>query len=247
MMKVAVGCPIRDRAWIFPWWVQHVRATFAVAGLRPHWVFAIGIGPNDRDDGTRRLVSDLYKEDDGIWCEIPEPERTTDRAWSTERFTEMADCRNQLLGLVQAIEPDYFLSVDSDILLHPTALKVLLDSIQQEYTPQGIPTRYDAMGGKAILSMTSRHITTYGQIERQGFLQRQDADGTFQVDVLMALKLMSPAAYHICYKGDRNGEDLGWSENCRAAGLKLGWNGSVMSKHVMSRSRLHTIDPRIGW
>lgn len=247
-MRVAVGCPVRNRAWIFPHWVEHVRTAFDVVGLKPHWIFAIGIGPTGHDDGTHKMATDLYKTDPGIWCDINEPEtKTTRENWTDERLSQMADYRNRLLEMVRVDQPDLFLSVDSDILLHPCALMTLLDTISKEHMVAGALTEYAAVGGKTFLSEASRHLTTYGTLNSNGGIRRQDSDGVFSTEILMALKLMSPAAYNIPYSYHRSGEDIGWSLNCKAAGLTLGWDGRITSKHCMRPEHLERVDRRVGW
>ncbi len=247
-MRVAVGCPIRNRAWIFPEWLEHVRIAFDLAGLKPIWVFAIGVDPSGTDDGTQRLVTDLYKDEPGIWSEEVEPPLDRQRIqWNHDRYEQMVTYRNKLLHLVQAVQPDYFLSLDSDILLHPSALVCLLDTISKPVTIQGLDTHYDAVGGKAFLSEGSKDITTYGSLSPQGGLRRQNSEGVFPVEIIMALKLMNPQAYNIPYKYSRWGEDIGWSQNCNESGLHLGWDGRVCSKHVMHPERLQKVDSRVGW
>ena len=247
-MRIAVGCPIRNRAWIFPQWAEHVRSAFGVVGLKPYWVFAIGVGPSGKDDGTQKMVTDLYKREPGMWCEISEPEIPSVRVnWTRERLAHMADYRNALLGVVRAAQPDFFLSVDSDILLHPCALKTLLDTIEKEHMIAGGLQKFDAVGGKTFLSEASRHLTSWANLNPQGGLARQDSNGVFRCEVLMALKLMTPAAYNIDYDFHQHGEDIGWSKNCAKAGLTLGWDGRITSKHCMYPEQLEKPDPRVGW
>lgn len=239
-MKIVVGCPIRNRAWIFPEWLEHVRIAFDVAGVTPTWVFNIGLNRAGQDDGTQRMATELFREENGMWTETYEPDHPVERTqWTGERYHHMVVYRNQLLSLVQAMTPDYFFSVDSDILLHPGALAVLLDSIDRR--------GFDAVGGKTYLSTGSKHITTYANHAPSGGLQRQDQMGTFPVQIIMAIKLMNPAAYQIPYAYDKFGEDIGWSDNARNAGLKLGWDGRLCSKHIMYPEQLDKVDRRVGW
>lgn len=253
-MKIAVGCPIRNRAWIFEEWVEHVRIAFDLAGVKPFWVFAIGVGPSGKDDGTRQIVTDLYRNEPGIWTEIAEPIIPNEdqfncqhEQWNGGRYEQMAEYRNRLLGLAQAISPDYFLSLDSDILLHPSALLCMLDTIQHKHRIKGTDVLFDAVGGKAFLSEGSEHITTYGTLAYNGGIRRVNSDAVFPTQILMAIKLMSPAAYHIPYEANQFGEDIGWSLNCEKAGLNLGWDGRVCSKHIMNREQLSKVDRRVGW
>lgn len=247
-MRVAVGCPIRDRAWIFEEWVEHVRIAFDLAGLTPIWVFAIGVGPNGKDDGTQRIVTDLYRNEPGIWTEINEPAIPEKRMWNPPRYEQMADYRNRLLGLVQAIKPDYFLSLDSDILIHPSALVCLMETITSKHNVAGLDCFWDAVGGKTFLSEVSSHHMTYASLGPSGGgLRRVKSDGVFPVEIIMAIKLMASTAYNIPYASHQFGEDIGWSLNCNKAGLHLGWDGRVTSKHVMNREALTKVDPRVGW
>lgn len=244
-MKVAVGCPIRNRAWIFEEWVEHVRIAFDLAGLKPFWAFAIGVDPSGKDDGTRRLVTEIFRNEGGIWCEENEPNIPIHRIWNGDRYQQMANCRNRLLGLIKGTSPDYFLSLDSDILLHPTALMCLLETIKRDHVIQGVEKQFAAVGGKAFLSEQSADITTYANLGAG--LQRVNSEGVFPVQVIMAIKLMSPAAYNIPYVTHQFGEDIGWSLNCQKADLHLGWDGRVTSKHIMNPNNIDKIDTRVGW
>lgn len=250
-LTVAVGCPIRSRAWIFPQWVEHVRTAFDVAGLKPHWVFNVGIERED-DDNTFRLATELFRHEPGMWCEdMAESEflPAGTRKWGEGGYRRMVHIRNRLLHLVRAMRPNYFLSLDSDILIHPDGLVNLLDDLENGI-PSGQTRIYpNAAGGKAYLSQsTSQPCPTYANLLGYGGLvARNDSEGVFPVDVLMAIKLMSPAAYNVDYDFSVQGEDIGWSVACRAAGLTLAWDGRACSKHVMVPEQLTKVDPRVGW
>lgn len=223
--------------------MEHVRVAFELAGLKPYWTFAIGVGPNGEDDGTRHIVTELFRNEPGIWTEITEPPIPEHRTWHEERYQQLADYRNRLLGLIQGVRPDYFLSLDSDMLLHPAALLCMLDMIENHHPVQG---DYAAIGGKAYLSESGTNFPTYATLNNAGLI-RSESSGTFPVEILMAIKLMSPAAYNIPYKSHMFGEDIGWSLNCKEAGLVLGWDGRVTSKHVMRKDLLDKVDERVGW
>lgn len=238
-MKVAVGCPIKNRAWIFPEWIDAVKIAFDVAGLEPHFALLVGLEEDGTDDGTFDMALELFATEPGVLHFEKEPAISDVRTpWTHDRYNAMVEYRNVLLNIVRMMEPDYFLSVDSDILLHPAALEVLIDTIKHR--------QWDAIGGKVYLG-NHRSIVSYAFHHPSGGLRRQDQDGAFPVDILMALKLMSPAAYNVDYTFSRQGEDIGWSDNCRKAGLTLGWDGRICSKHVMFPEKLNEIDRRVGW
>jgi hypothetical protein len=166
-----------------------------------------------------------------------EPLRQDRRVWNLERYQRMAEVRNQMLDAVRLMQPTWFLSCDSDILIGRDVLAKL---------QVGLDT-YDAIGGKVWLSPNSRDIVNYAKLNRSRNLVRKDHVGVIDVHVLMALKLMNPDAYRVDYVADPQGEDIGWSNNAREAGCRLGWDGTAVSKHCMSVSDLHRIDERVGW
>lgn len=236
-MKVVVGCPIKNRAWIFPDWLDNVRLAFDIVGEKPTFAFVVGLEEDGTDDGTLDLVTEAFDEMGGVLHLEKEPSIPDQRVpWTVDRYQNIVDYRNTLLNIVRNMGADLFFSVDSDILLHPAALAVLLDSIKQ----------FDAVSGKCYLGQ-NKNIVSYAMHHPNGGLRRQDQDGVFGVDVIMALKLMTPAAYSVDYSFSRWGEDIGWSDNCRNAGLKLGFDGRVTSKHIMFREKLGEVDPKVGW
>jgi hypothetical protein len=158
------------------------------------------------------------------------------RDWRPERYRQMVELRNLLLGAVRDQAPDVFLSLDSDILLHADQLTLMFETLQG----------YDAVGGRCYMTTAGTRFPSWGRLYN-GMLQRYDATGTFQVDVIMAIKLMSPAAYHVDYTFDLQGEDVGWSRNAVSAGLRLGWDGRVAAKHVLAPHLLTARDARVGF
>lgn len=244
-MNIVVGCPIRDRGWVFNEWLEHVLAAFDVMQLTPSFAFVVG----DSRDDTQAQVSELFRTYKGMWIEEKEDQpyiRPGFRIWNEVRYDHMVYVRNRLLECVRFLEPDYFLSLDSDILIHPSALALMLSDIQS-----GVPSSRgrimpNAVGTKVFLNGVQK-LPNYLHRKKTGGFLREDQNGCFKVDVLMALKLMDIDAYMTNYRSHAWGEDIGWSDSCIAKGLKLVWDGRITSKHVMDPQALAEIDPRIGW
>lgn len=224
-----VGCPVSHRAWVLPTWYEHVERACAEIGEKPEYVFVLD--PNDRS--TAEIV---LEHPPVVVFQVDEDRSADVRDWSHDRFAHMAQLRNHLLSVVREIEPEFFLSLDSDILLHPDALKNLIQSTE----------RFDAVGGATFMTGAGTSCPSFGLFTRDG-LRRDLAGGVFPVDVIMAIKLMKPAAYAVPYVAHKLGEDIGWSKNCTAAGVKLGFDGRAYSKHVMSPAALGRTDPRVGY
>lgn len=237
-MKVAVGCPVARREWIIRRWADHVLVGLG-GDVDP--VFVVVAHPDDPTPGILRdhlggvplvvVPDDVARDGDR-------------RDWVHRRFAEMVTIRNLLLQQVRDLEPDVFLSIDSDILLHPEAFPAMV----------GMLDRFDAAGAAVFLShppamkagrrglgKPSYTLPNFAMLTPGQKLHRIWRPGaTCPVDVLMALKLMTPAAYQVDYAYHDQGEDTGWSLACRDARVRLGWTSTVVSKHVMlSRCPAH--------
>jgi hypothetical protein len=236
--ELLVGCPVYKRDWILPHWLVNVEAAARRLGVVPSYVF-VG-DPNDK--ATIEVVEtcrELYCEDRVVrfvWFAEEEEREDDARVWNALRYHRMVELRNALLRTVRLMRPNWFLSLDSDILLHPQTLLDLYES----------SANFDAVGGKAFLSLGTV-CPTWANLAPLGGLQRQNADGVFPVDVIMAIKLMNERAYNVDYRWHEQGEDAGWGIACREAGVRLGWDGRTANKHVMERDQLFAVDKRCGY
>lgn len=235
--ELVVGCPVRQRSWIIKHWFDHVEDACHIAGVEPVYAFVA-----DPDDETAQLLAVLTlsrgRDCHFEWTKenLAQPD---ERDWNHHRFHRMVELRNQLLGLVRELEPDRFLSLDSDILLHPQAVTTLLESTK----------RFGAVGGATYMSSTGLEFPSCGWNQgMSGFVRRpMEAKGVIPVGVIMAIKAMTPAAYAVDYEFHVQGEDIGWSLACERAGVRLGWDNRNCSKHVMVAKDLNRIDERCGW
>jgi hypothetical protein len=229
-VKFLVGCPVACRQWILPFWFRHVHAAASTAGLDPQFVFVAHPA-----DPSWDLI--LQHAPTAIMVEAPQPRGRDVREWNPHRYQQMVNLRNQLLGAVRKRGPDLFLSLDSDILLHPDQLKFMVEALD----------RFDAIGGRCYMTSSGDRFPSYARLAYAGGLQRIDSDGTFPVDVIMAVKLMTPTAYNVSYEFDLQGEDVGWSRAAARSGVKLGWDGRRIAKHVLAPHLLTPLDPRVGF
>lgn len=237
MTTLVVGCPVRQRTWIIEKWFHHVEHACHLAEIEPAYIVVA-----DPQDETTRLLEYLagLKDRRCVVSSCHEDLGGTDkRTWNHDRFGRMVELRNQLLGTVRELAPDRFLSLDSDILLHPQAVATLLQTAET----------YDAAGGATYMTSTGLEFPSCGWNRgMEGFTRRpMEHTGVIPVGVIMAIKMMTPTAYAVDYEFNPQGEDIGWSLACERAGLKLGWDNRHVSKHVMSPADLDRIDERCGW
>jgi hypothetical protein len=168
---------------------------------------------------------------------IEEPRSYDKRDWNHDRYGRMVELRNTLLDVVRKIGPELFLSLDSDILLHPDSIRSMIECLD----------RFDAVGGKTYMTPAGRRCPSYANLSAMGHLRRPDSEGVLSVGVIMAIKLMTQPAYNIDYEFDVHGEDIGWSKAARKAGLTLGWDGRIVNKHIMKPDMLDKFDQRAGF
>lgn len=237
-MKLLIGCPVWHRDWIIEEWIDHAVMSAKYAGITPHFLVVC----DPRDPTCDQMVDICEKRRLNLKQIFTEEHRppSDKRQWTYERFAHMVYLRNKLLKGVRRLKPDYFLSLDSDILLAPQTIEQLIET-QQEH-------EYDAVGGKCYMTTRTRDVPSYANFKRGSMsLRRQDSNMVMRVHVIMAIKLMTPAAYNIDYAMDRHGEDIGWSMAARVHGLKLGWDGRTCNKHVMHPNMLGAADERVGF
>ena len=235
--RLVIGCPLRGREWMIKPWFEAVVASATKTDINFCFAFVI-----DEGDGIAPLVREYcyHYELPAYYVEFPPymgPQQGVEHHWNVEKIQYMVDLRNQLLALVRNINPDFFFSLDSDIILKENVIGDLLEAC----------SLYDAVGGKVYLAKQAR-LPSYGNLIRENLnMLRPDVDTLIPVDIIMAAKMMTKPAYMVDYKFEPRGEDLGWSANVKDAGLKLGFDGRTVSKHIMDQSHLYSVDPRVGF
>lgn len=238
-MKLLIGCPVRSREWVLPTWFWHVEASCAEAGIEPSYLFVV-----DPRDSTNRIIDEI-----SLMRKVVKLDAVDDQDYAPEyehnwgvpgRLSLMVELRNTLLQGVRTAEPEYFLSLDSDMLATPKMVSNMITTIETD------ERRFDALGYKAYLA-PGKDAPTYALYKRNGGISRRDCEGVFSVNVIMAIKLMTPSAYYVDYEFHAQGEDIGWSLACAEKGLRLGWFGLETCKHVMERSMLGKVDKRCGF
>lgn len=241
-MDLLIGCPLYKRNWILPEWFNAVELACEHIGLEPSYVFVLDM----RDEESYACVT-AHADMRDRECLVVHAEDDLKRdplyrGWyKLERLAHMTYLRNTLLTAVRDQAPRHFLSLDSDILLHPDAIRSMYDALAE-------PTwKFDAVGGKCYMGKGTA-CPSYAFLDQSGKIRR-DVDITYltKVDAIMAMKLMSPVAYNVDYRLHKNGEDIGWSLACREAGVRLGWDGRLVSKHVMRPQDLVIYDKRCGY
>lgn len=241
MTELVVGCPLQSREWIIERWVDHVETAAVHAGFDPVYLF-VGRPDDPSVQVAKQRLERLHR-----LCVVrpfDEPERPDKRSWREARLRKMVELRNCLLTEVRRLNPTWFLSVDSDILLSVDTIRSAVDAADTG--------PFDAVGSRTFLSRSGTRCPSMGFFYKRSDngmpMRRPDQPGSvIQVDVIMAIKLMGRDAYNVDYQYHRSGEDGGWSKACTDSGLRLGWDGRTCSKHVMDPDLVDSFDERCGF
>ena len=227
--SIIVGCPVKDRAWILPEWYK--RVLDATPGYNVDFLFVAEEG----DDATQALAS-AY----GEVVMVDNAGYPDNHGWSDKtRIQYMTDLRNILLGKVREKSPDYFFSLDSDILIPKEMFRNLRETLQSD--------KIGAVGGFTYMEPVSAKATSFAVKRRSKSFRRVTSPGVHQVDYIMAIKLMKPEAYNVHYAFNKFGEDIGWCDAAAENGVVLYCDGRIAAKHVMDREGLTRLDKRVGY
>jgi hypothetical protein len=235
-VNVVVGCPVVRREWIIDRWAEAAVASAAQAGHHPSFL----VVADARDPTIEVLAAAASRlRVEVTHVPIDEPRDVDERDWCPPRYVRMAELRNTLLAAVRALGPDLFWSLDSDIIAHPEAFTVM----------QGLLDAPIVASSTCCYLSHNKSSPNYANFVRPSErLDRRYQPGvTITVDVIMANKLMTPAAYTVDYLPHQQGEDAGWCRNVRAAGGRLKWAAEPVSKHVQDRRQLDLVDDRCGY
>lgn len=236
-MRVLIGCPVVAREWIIRPYLEYASRSAERAGVDVSFLMVGGLG-----DPTFEVVDSLAQfAPDVARIYVDEPRTADVRDWpKAGRKERMVDLRNIMLSYVRAAEGvDFFLSCDSDILLHENTIGNLIET--------QLERKWAAVGGYAYMSH-NRSSSSYGNLFGVNVLRRPDIAGEVQrCDVVMAIVLMSEPAWHVDYEYHYKGEDIGWSKAVKRQRMILGVDARQPNKHVMSPDALSRVDPRVGY
>lgn len=232
-VDLVIGCPVKDRAWILPEWFKFAKRAAENTGMKTKFLFVV----DPRSSNDIKVIEEMTIPSNVDLIFIEDDVLEYKRNWKISRYEHMVYLRNTLLDGVRSIAPDFFLSLDTDILIHPKLINNFMENIH----------RFNAIGGKAHLMSTGLNHPSYANFNSRNNLVRKDFEGVARVDVIMAVKFMSPSAYNIDYSAHKLGEDIGWSNNCRTQGLTLGFDGRLANLHVMNKKSFGRNDKRVSW
>src|ERR1035437_6386039 len=119
-MKIAIGCPVYEREWSLPRWFQCIFDQ-KMNPKNIDLVFAYTEG----SDNTRDIL-EKYGQKFSSLSILDCNDLPAFKSRDTERFYPLVILRNRIFMKLRELQPDYFFSYDSDIIIPEGTLKGLL-------------------------------------------------------------------------------------------------------------------------
>lgn len=234
-MKILIGCPIYKRTWILPHWIRCLlNQSVAIDDIG----FIFEVSPDDQEtisaltawkNFDKRIPHFSFK----VRNDINHFEHQNNgRQWSISKYVNMVSLRNSLLDTARELNPDYYFSLDSDILLtNPNTLELLVAHVKS-----GADAVNPLMFMTPFGSMYPSVMSWRQDVPEKAFRQESyPLTQYFKSDVIMAAKMMSKDVYqNIDYSVHEQGEDVGWSLNCKRKGFNLYCASYIYAPHIMS-------------
>ena len=247
-MRILISLPVFKRSWILPLWFEFIeKQSIDLSNLG----FAFLVAPYEQDPETHDVLLEWFSRHPSVWAFsiIPEPnvkhehhEEGQRTIWERSAYTKMALMRNSLLAHGRSLEPDYYFSLDSDILLEdPETIKQLMDLTEPGTAVS--PLMYMWHCGVNFPSVMTWAPRTNFKAYRP--LNSYNLGTFFKSDVIMAAVMMSKEVYmNTNYSDHPLGEDLGWSVDCYKKGFKLYSASHIYCPHIMHKSMKNFDGPK---
>ena len=221
--NIVIGCPIYLREWCLPRWLSSVFNQ----GIEPSNIVLIFGLTDSEEDNTRQLLEKYgAKVKDFYIIDCNDLKAFKDR--SPERFYPLVEIRNRILEKVREINPDWYFSWDSDILLPDTSLPKLIARDVDLCSPyvelvKGIPNCMDRMPN------------CDGFRRHKPLLEHYPKDSFYKVGASFACLLFKKGTYDIVYSWHQAGEDLGFALDAYEKGFEFYIDSTIEGVHLFNR------------
>ncbi len=224
MLKVMIGCPVRNRAWILPRYLDCLEKINTNTFLL-QYCFII----NDCSDHSLQILAEFA-------CKQPGKVRLIDKNYDSPggyrrgqyNFGRLAQLRNLLLEAFLKSDCDYLFSLDSDILVSAGTLTQLL--VDDCDIVSALICNGHEIGDSSIYNILKRS-SDGSYIHIRNFPR----DRVFPVDCTGAAYLIKRTviAAGVRYSGHRGGEDIAFCEAAASRGFNIFCDGRVECLHLM--------------
>jgi len=224
--KVMIGCPVRNRAWILPRYLESLeRIEYPRSNIE--YCFVI----NDCIDRTPCILEEFAARH-GHQVKLIYHDMKSNRSHirGQYNFHDLAGLRNILLAAFIASDCQYLFSLDSDILVPPHAL-VQLIAADCDIIAALVCNGHE-LGDDKIYN-----LLTYTESGSLIHLKDFPRDQVFRVDCTGAAYLIKRHVIEtlkVRYSAKFGAEDIGFCQAARKQGLAIHCDGRIECTHIMS-------------
>lgn len=224
---VMVGGPVRNRAWVLPQYLDALEAVNYPSD-RTFYFWVV----NDSTDDSERILRDWLARTNRHgavtvknYGDRPADTRGALRLGRERRATTypiLADLRQGIFDTAVLLDVDYYLSIDSDVIVPPNVLTALLG------------TGKDAVAGLIDNGHGSFNYLFYDELSDMYVRRRTEIRGLEPVGLTGAVCLYSRVALsHGVWSVGESGEDEGIARSLRSVGVQMWVDGRVTCTHVL--------------
>lgn len=221
---IVVGCPVKERAWCLQRWFD------SIAEQDVELEIICLYSPSE--DRTEEILLQNNAHVVHDYRPGRSPTEIHGHQWGhMEDYQYMAEIRNTLLEIViDKYDPDYYFSLDSDILLPPNALTWMVDKMEN--------SAHGVMAPALNMAVNSKAMNTMCWVDRYNphMAHRPFTPNTGgYVDVVMAAMLLNRRGMEAQWVAHAQGEDIGFCLDAKSKSIPLWWEPSIQCEHLMVR------------
>lgn len=254
-LSYVIGAPAWDRAWVLDLWLDSVRTN-----VDPKDCGLVFVVPAD-DEATRSAIAAFTK--DFSWVEVQRdrnPQFRREERPETKHAT-LAAARNQLLGVVNEAKPDHYISWDTDFLVPPGTVEMLVQKglplttvwawlnrkppqVLRYFSGEYHEVRWEPPVCATAMAWDPTQRGRALHYPAHEFNLR--ARGTWRCAVALAWQLMDRRAYGVGhYRPHRDGEDVSFNWDLMERGVPRFCCGDVTGVHLYNQHATH--ERELGW
>jgi hypothetical protein len=231
--KVLISLPVYKREWILPLWLDLIRRQdIGLSNIG----FQFELGPDD--EKTHDVLWEWHDANPEVFSFDGQIDMSTDhkhhlegqRFWRKEEYLKMVHLRNNLLERAVSKVPvfDYYLSLDSDILLvDPSSISKLIARDKDLVSPLCYMTPHN--------SKYPNGMNWNGEVGKRVVIEEK----LQPIDIPMGVTLMKTSVIEKCrYRWHAQGEDIGFAVSLKANDFKSFIDSEIYAPHIMHHAHL---------
>lgn len=244
--NVCISAPVRNREWIIERYLQSVyNLNYPKKKIVLYWLL------NDSVDGTEKHLKKFQLEHKEEYQDII-IEKIKNKAVEYNRivaknlnflkghwekvYTNLSNLRNIIVEKMISLDIEYFLSVDSDILLNPDDLINLLNNNKDIVA--GIINNDQIFNYGKDIHEVACNILKFNEYGKVSPIKNWKDGEVFLVDATGAICLYKIDIFKkysdLRYKYDSQGEDIGFFRTVKEKGIKAYADSRVRPRHIMA-------------